>query len=122
MTAFTTQTLVANVVYGVPSGNYPGNSQTWFSNSVPAASYYAGQGSIQTVTYQLNNFVGLIKIEATLNDQQASAPWFEIANIGNISNATSGTSSTTVIGNFSWLRAEIIDYTAGNIQSITAAY
>ena len=86
MTAFTTQTLVANVVYGVPSGNYDGSSQDWLSNAVPAASYYAGQGSIQTITYQLNNFVGLIKIEATLNDAQESAPWFEIANIGNISN------------------------------------
>ena len=122
MTAFTTQTLVANVVYGIPSGNYDGSSQDWVSNAVSAASYYAGQGSIQTITYQLNDFVGLIKVEATLNDSQESAPWFEIANIGNISNATSGTSSTTVIGNFSWLRAEIIDYNAGNIQSITAAY
>jgi hypothetical protein len=121
MTAFTTQSLVANVVYGVPSGNYAGGS-AFVSNAVPAASYYAGQGSIQTITYQLNNFVGLIKVQATLNDQQESAPWFEIANIGNISNATSGTSSTTVIGNFSWLRAEILDYTAGNIQSITGAY
>jgi hypothetical protein len=121
MTTFTTQTLAANVVHGVPSGNYDGGS-AFISNAAPAASYYAGQGSIQTITYQLSNFVGLIKIEATLNDQQESAPWFQVANIGNISNATSGTSSTTVIGNFSWLRAEILDYSAGNIQSITAAY
>jgi len=122
MTNFTTQTLVANVVYGVPSGNYPGNSQAWVSNSVPAASYYAGQGSIQTMTYQLDNFVGVINIQATLNDQQESAPWFYIANIGNASNATSGTSSTTVIGNFSWIRAEITDFTTGNIGSISVSY
>ena len=122
MTAFTTQTFVANVVYGVPSGNYDGSSQDWFSNAVPAASYYAGQGSIQTLTYQLDGFIGVINIEATLNDAPDTAPWFQVANIGDAGNATSGTSSTTVVGNFSWLRAEIIDYTAGNINLVTAAY
>jgi hypothetical protein len=114
MTAYTTQTLVSNVVYS--------GTDAFVSNAVPAASYYAGQGSIQTMTYQLDGFVGLINIKATLNDQQESAPWFEIANIGNASSATTGTSSSTVIGNFSWIRAEISDYSAGNIGSITVAY
>lgn len=122
MTAYTTKTLVGNVVYGVPSGNYDGSSQDWVSNAVPAANYYDGQGSVQTITYQLNGFVGNINMQATLNDTQESAPWFTIASVGNVSNATTGTSSTTVIGNFSWIRANILDYTAGNIGNITVSY
>lgn len=122
MTVYTNQTLVGNVVYGVPSGNYNGSSQDWVSNAVPAANYYGGQGAVQTITYQLNGFVGVIDMQATLNDTKESAPWFSIANIGNANASTTGTSSTTVIGNFTWIRAEILEYTAGNIGAITVAY
>ena len=76
MTIYTTQTLIDNVTYGSASGNYDGSSQDWYSNAVPAANYYGGQGALQTVTYQLQNFVGVITIEATLNDLKESAPWF----------------------------------------------
>lgn len=122
MTAFTVQTLVSNVTYGTPSGNYDGSSLDWFSNAVPAASYYGGQGSLQTMTYQLQNFVGVIRIEATLNDSQTSAPWFTVATYGDGSSAETGTIPVNIVGNFSWLRAEITNFSAGTIQSITAAY
>lgn len=114
MTTYTTQTLVSNVVYS--------GTDAFVSNAVPAANYYGGQGAVQTITYQLAGFIGLIDIKATLNDAQDSAPWFSIANIGNANSSTTGTSSTTVIGNFNWIRAEITDYSAGNITSITVAY
>jgi hypothetical protein len=122
MTAYTTQTLVANVTYGTPSGNYDGSSQDWFSNAVPAASYYGGQGSLQTIIYRLQDFVGTIRIEATLNDSQESAPWFEVATYGDGSTVETGTIPVNVVGNFTWLRAEITNFSSGTIQSITASY
>jgi hypothetical protein len=122
MTAYSTQTLVSNVEFGTPSGNYDGSSQDWISNAVPAASYYGGQGSLQTITYQLQDFVGIITIESTLNDQQESAPWFEVATYGDGSTVETGTIPVNVIGNFTWLRAEITDFGGGTIQLITAAY
>lgn len=122
MTIYSTQTLVSNVVYGTASGNYDGSSQDWFSDAVPAASYYAGQGSLQTITYRLQDFVGIISIQATLNDQQESAPWFEVATIGDGVTVETGTIPVNVTGNFTWLRAHITGFEAGTIQSITAAY
>ena len=122
MTVYSTQTLVANGTYGTPSGNYDGSSQDWVSNAVPAANYYGGQGSLQTITYQLQDFVGIIRIEATLNDSQTSAPWFEVATYGDGSTVETGTIPVNVIGNFTWLRAEITNFSAGTIQAITAAY
>jgi hypothetical protein len=121
MTVYTTQTLVSNVTYGSASGNYDGSSQDWFSNAVPAANYYGGQGSVQTITYQLNGFVGIITMKATLNDLQDSAPWFTIATYGDGATPDSGTVPVTVIGNFSWIRAEITEFTAGTIGSISVA-
>jgi hypothetical protein len=122
MTAYyTTQTLVDNVVYGTASGNYDGSSQDWLSDAVPAANYYGGQGALQTVTYQLQDFVGVITVEATLNDLQDSAPWFEVATIGDGSTADSGTIPTTVLGNFVWLRAHIVGFDSGTL-TITVSY
>ena len=119
MTAYTTQTLVPALQYGVPSGNYAG-SNVYVGNAVPAANYYGGQGSIQTVLFDVSAFQGNITIEATLNDHQESAPWFKIANI-TAANASSVTSNT-VVGNFTWLRATITDFAAGNVNTVTASY
>lgn len=122
MTTYTTQILVDNVVYGSASGNYDGSSQDWYSNAIPAANYYGGQGALQTITYRLQNFVGVITIQATLNDQQDSAPWFDVATYSDGSTVESGTIPVNVLGNFTWLRAQITGFDAGTIQSITAAY
>jgi hypothetical protein len=121
MTAYTNQTLVNNVIYGTASGNYDGSSLDWFSDAIPAANYYGGQGALQTITYQLQNFVGVITMEATLNDSQESAPWFEIATYGDGSTADNGTIPVTILGNFTWLRANITSFESGTI-TITVAY
>ena len=112
MTAYTTQTLVPALEY--TAGN------TYVGNAVPAANYYGGQGAIQTIIFDVDTFQGNISIEATLNDLQDSAPWFEIANLvaANISSVT----SNTVVGNFTWLRATITDFAAGNVNTVTASY
>ena len=118
---YTTQTLVDDVVYGTASGNYDGSSQDWYSNAVPAANYYGGQGALQTIMYQLQDFVGIITIEATLNDAQLSAPWFTVATYGDGMTADTGTIPVNVLGNFTWLRANITGFESGTI-TITVTY
>jgi hypothetical protein len=113
MNSYTTKTLVANVVYS--------GTDAFVSNVVPAANYYGGQGAIQTLLFDLTGFQGNITVQATLNDLQESAPWFEIANII-AANAVTTTTSNTVIGNFTWIRAEITEFVAGNINIISASY
>jgi hypothetical protein len=120
MTAFTTQTLVPALQYGVPSGQYTGGN-IYVGNAVPAANYYGGQGAIQTLAANVTGFQGNIIVEATLNDLQDSAPWFEIANVI-AANATTQVTSNTVIGNFTWLRTTITNFSAGNVNSVNASY
>jgi hypothetical protein len=120
MTVYTTQTLVPALVYGVPSGQYAGGN-VYVGNAVPAANYYGGQGAIQTLVANVAGFQGNIVLEATLNDLQESAPWFEIGKIV-AANAVTQTTSNTVIGNFTWLRATVADFAAGNVNTVTAAY
>lgn len=122
MTAFATIPVLENVVYGTASGNYDGSSQLFYSNAVPAANYYAGNGSIQTILYNLTGFVGTIFIEATLNDLPEQAKWFVISERGDGSTADFGTTTATVTGNFSWIRARVEGFDAGIIQTVTVSY
>jgi hypothetical protein len=116
---YTVQTLVPALQQGVPSGTYDGGN-TYVGNAVPAANYYGGQGSMQTLTYDVDALQATVTIQATLNDLAESAPWFEIANL--IANNATQISSDTVIGNFTWFRATITDFTAGNVNTISATY
>jgi hypothetical protein len=119
MTAYTVQTLIPFLQYGNVSGSYAGGS-VYVGNAVPAANYYGGQGFIQTIFANVSGFQGNISVQATLNDAQESAPWFEISNViaANVSNVF----SNAITGNFTWLRAVVTDYSAGNINIVTASY
>lgn len=118
----TTQTMLSAVTYGQASGNYDGSSQLFYSNAVPAANYYAGNGSIQTLFYNLSNFVGVITIQATLNDLPEQAQWVDISERGDGITPDTGYTSTTVQGNFSWLRARVEAFDGGTITAVTAVY
>jgi hypothetical protein len=122
MTVTTTQTMLSNVVYGQASGNYDGSSQLFYSNAVPAANYYAGNGNIQTIRYNLSGFVGTITIEATLNDLPEQAKWFEISERGDGITPDTGFTTSTVTGNFSWVRARVEGFDAGTITLVSVVY
>jgi hypothetical protein len=116
----TTETLLDTTTYGVPSGNYDGSSLDFLSDIVTGGDYYQGRsvGGLQTITIRVNGFVGNIKIEATLNDDPTEAFWFPVHSFGDGSSIETGTFPINIIGNFVWVRAEIIDFTAGTIESI----
>lgn len=122
MTQYTTQTLLSNVVNGVPSGNYDGSSQLFYSDGVPAANYYGGQGSLQTITYRVTDFVGVITMQATLNDSRDSAIWFDIDTYGDGSTVLSEIHPVNITGNFAWIRARVTGFDSGTIDLVTAAY
>jgi hypothetical protein len=122
MTVTTTQIILDDVTYGQASGNYDGSSQLFYSNAVPAANYYAGNGSVQTLFYDLSGFVGIITIQATLNDLPEQAHWFDISERGDGSSPDTGYTSSTVTGNFSWLRAKVSSFDGGTITAVTGVY
>jgi hypothetical protein len=122
MTTTTTQTLLANTVYGQASGNYDGSSQLFYSNAVPAANYYNGLGNIQTLFYDLDGFVGVITVQATLNEVSSAAQWFDISERGDGITPDTGYTSSTVTGNFVWLRAQVEGFDGGTITEVKAVY
>lgn len=122
MTTYSTVPVLQNVEYGSASGNYDGSSQDFYSNAVPAANYYAGNGSIQTILYNLSGFVGNITMEATLNDIPSQAQWVQISSRGDSETPDTGVTSATVTGNFSWIRARVRNFDAGTITLVSVSY
>lgn len=122
MNSYTTVTLVPATVNGVASGNYDGSSTEFYANAAPAANYYNGQGNLQTIGYRLSAFVGIITIQATLQDAPDQSHWFDIDHYGDGNAAITGYHTSTVIGNFAHLRAYVTEFDSGTITLVTAAY
>lgn len=118
----TTKTIVGTTVYGTPSGNYDGSSQDWASDPEEAANYYRGRGSLQTVIINVAGFVGEIVIEATLDSVAETAIWFETHTYGDGTTPITAIHSVNIPGNFVWLRARVLGFDAGTINSITVSY
>lgn len=119
-----TQILLDTTVHGTASGNYDGSSQDWYSEARQAANYYRGRGGLQTVIIRVTNFVGLIRIQATLDTLQHTASWFDTYEYGDSSSGVPITDyhPATITGNFVWLRADIEGFDQGTIDAVTVTY
>lgn len=118
----TTKTILDTTVYGVPSGNYDGSSQDWASDAQEAANYYRGRGGLQTVTISVNNFVGQIVIEGTLDTVASTASWTETYRYGDLSSQITDYHPVNITGNFVWLRVRVEGFDSGTINSVTVSY
>lgn len=119
----TTVQLLPTTTYGTPSGNYDGSSQDWSGPDQKAADYYGGFGQLQTVAFYLNGFEGKIKIEATLDSVPAvDADWFKVYEFNSNSSPTTNNFSTNITGNFTWIRANVEEFSAGTITKVYMSY
>jgi hypothetical protein len=116
--------LLPLTVYGTPSGNYDGSSDTAFDgNQQKGVGYYRSRRSTQSVRFQLSEFVGIITIQGTLDaDPQADSQWFDVYEYGDGSSQETGDFSQALIGNFTWLRARVTAFTGGTITAVTLTY
>lgn len=114
--------IVPYTAQGTPSGNYDGSSTGFVSDAVKAADYYRGQGNIQTITFRVLGFEGLVTMQATLNEDPAQAAWFDIYTYDQTGAPISDIHPVAITGNFSFVRAVITDFTAGIIDKINIVY
>lgn len=119
----TTVELLPTTTYGTPSGNYDGSSLDWSGNRQQAANYYGGFGGLQTIAFYLNGFQGLIKIEASLDsDPVLDSEWFRVYEFDSLISTTTNNFSVNVTGNFTWIRANVENFTTGTITKLMMSY
>jgi hypothetical protein len=112
--------LLPQTVYGTPSGNYDGSSDTDFAGDrQKAVGYYRQPAGVQSVMIETTGLQGDIDIQATLDaDPAEDGDWFLVDTV------SSGTHniSLSVKGNFTWIRARVRGFTGGVINSVTVTY
>jgi len=119
----TTLQLLPTTTNGTPSGNYDGSSQDFSGDRQQAANYYGGFGGLQTIAFYLTNFEGKIHIEASLDtDPTADEDWFLVNEFDTASSSSSENFARNITGNFTWIRARVLDFTAGTINYVTMSY
>ena len=90
--------------------------------------YYTRTSSSQTVRFRTDDFAGTITIQASLDsDPTADNQWFDVYvfpgdSTQDGSTAISTDFSTSITGNFVWVRAVVSNYTGGTINSVTITY
>ena len=119
----TTLQLLPTTTYGTPSGNYDGSSEDWSGDRQQAANYYGGFGTLQTIAIYLSAFQGLIKIEATLDsDPTLDSEWFKVYEFDSTSTTTTNNFSVNITGNFTWIRANVEQFSTGTITRVDMSY
>jgi len=119
----TTLQLLPTTTYGTPSGNYDGSSEDWSGVKQQAANYYGGFGSLQTVAFFLHGFQGRIRIEASLETlPTADSEWFRVYNFDTTTDPTTNNFSVNINGNFTWIRANVEQFSRGTITKLMLSY
>lgn len=85
------------------------NSEFSYGDKCKGAGYNRSADGLHTVVYIVENFVGTIKVQATLELYPAESDWFDVADteIGGDSTLfhDSYTGTYNFVGNFVWIRA-----------------
>ena len=120
----TTQSILTNVEYGTPSGNYDGSSLDFVGEDQKAADYYGGFGQLQTLAFYLSEFQGRIRIQATLDSVPAQdVNWFQVYDFNSAdSTATTNNFSVNITGNFTWIRSRVEEFEAGTVTKLMMSY
>ena len=122
----TTVILLPSTIHGVPSGNYDGSSQDFVGTPAKAANYYRGRGNVQTIQWRFIGVQGDVTIQATLDADPTTERWSDVTSYGDASTADSTTITDvhydSALGNFTWLRAVVTNFTDGTIELVSATY
>lgn len=115
-------TLIPATTFGSAVENYDGVATDFSGIPQKAAAYYSKDKSIQTLSWYLSNFVGVLTIEATLDEESDSTNYFPIHSVGDGVTPLSENDFANLEGNYTWIRATITDFTAGVIQKVSLGY
>lgn len=114
--------LIPETVFGTAVENYDGVSNNFAGVPQKAADYYQGRKALQTVSATFQNFTGQIVIQGTLEDYPETDNWVDLRTIGETDSTIVTNTSTSIVGNFVWMRAVVSGFTGGTISSIEITY
>jgi len=89
-----------------------------------AVAYYTKDKNVQTASWSVTGFVGVITIEVTLDELSDTDNYLPLPamQIGDGINPLTMTDFENLIGRYTWIRASVTEFTAGSIELVTLGY
>ena len=121
-------TLLPLTEYGNPSGNYDGSSLTFTGDEQKAAGYYSTFGTLQSVAFFTEDFIGTITIQATVDITTDDTSWFTVHTFNGDGSSVNDAELRfwnevqNITGRFTWMRATVSAFTQGVINKVTVTY
>jgi len=114
--------------YGTGSGNYDGSSLLFNGDKQKAAGYSSSTGTLQSVGIFTEDFIGTLKVQATIDTTVTNSSWFDVYTLnGDGSSANDSTARfwneiQNITGKFTWMRVTVSNFTQGTIHKVTLSY
>lgn len=111
----------SQISHGQKYPPYDGVTDYFTSNQLKGNGYYGYTDGLHTVSYELLNFVGILRFQASLaTDPDCPEDWFDIDCVitGNTRTPLSGIFYNNFCGNFVWVRALVTNFSAGTIKKV----
>ena len=114
--------------YGTDSGNYDGSSQLFSGDKQKAAGYSSSTGTLQSVGIFTEDFIGTLKVQATIDTTIVASSWFDVYTLeGDGSSANDSTARfwneiQNITGKFTWMCVTVSDFSQGTIHKVTLSY
>ena len=111
----------------IPTTEYSGTA-AFDGDRQKGVGYYKRSSSTQTVRFITDDFAGVITIQASLDtDPTVDSEWFDVYTFPGDSAQDGSTAistdfSTSLTGNFAWIRATVSAFTGGTITGVTLTY
>ena len=128
---------MSDTVTLLSTSTHTAGTQTLQSEKVKGDAYFGQTDGLHTIVVHLNDFIGQIVIQGSLETTPGNNDWFDVqlsdgefavdvsGKITSVSveslvyiNAETSRKAYNATGNFVWLRANITNWTAGTITSI----
>lgn len=124
MSTLTSITIVPTTSFGNPTGNYDGLAPTFSSDKHKGDGWYGMSDGVHTVQINTTNFIGDIKIQATLVTAPIETDWADTTAqiIGDGVTQVTNKHMLNFTGNYVWVRASISNFIAGSIDQIILAH
>jgi hypothetical protein len=108
----------------LPSTTHTGDSteSTIIGDAFKGAGFFSSGFGLHTTSYQTNEFVGSIKIQAALATTPTEDDWFDVNGTEFVAiDSTTEVNTFNFIGNFVWIRTYVV-FNAGTVTRILVNY
>lgn len=97
--------------------------QTLTSDKFKGDGYYGRSDGFHTVQYNVDGFIGIINVQATLAIEPIETDWFTVAgtthtSIDDTDANTTGGFVYNFTGNYIWIRVVVTNWTDGSIKNV----